>query len=117
MRTGLLLLAGFLFLAASLIVGKLFSASYPGGTTIATVLFVVLWLVMAAFNTWLGVAKAGYAVAEELPILALIFGVPEAVAMARAPELTVSAPGTAKSKRPRARARYDSTQHGAALHS
>jgi hypothetical protein len=79
MRTGLFLLAGFLFLAASLIVGKLFSANYPGGTTVATVLFVVLWFVIASVNMWVGVAKAGYSVAEELPILALIFGVPAAV--------------------------------------
>ena len=48
MRTGLFLLSGFLFLAASLIVGKLFSANYPGGTAVATVLFVALWLVIAA---------------------------------------------------------------------
>ena len=81
MRTGLFLLSGFLFLAASLIVGKLFSANYPGGTTVATVLFVVLWFVIASVNMWVGVAKAGYSVAEELPILALIFGIPAAVAI------------------------------------
>ena len=81
MRTGLFLLAGFLLLAASLILGKLFSANYPGGTTVATVLFVGLWLAIALINMWVGVAKAGYSVAEELPILALIFGVPAAVAI------------------------------------
>ena len=81
MRTGLFLLSGFLLLAASLILGRLFSANYPGGTTIATVLFVVLWLAIAVTNMWVGVAKAGYTVAEELPILALIFGVPAAVAI------------------------------------
>jgi hypothetical protein len=81
MRTGLFLLSGILFLAASLIVGKLFSANYPGATTVATVLFVALWLVIAGANMWVGVAKAGYSVAEELPILALIFGVPAAVAV------------------------------------
>jgi len=81
MRTGLFLLSGFLFLAAALIVGKLFSANYPSGTTVATVLFVALWFVIAGANMWLGVAKAGYSVAEELPILALIFGVPAAAAI------------------------------------
>jgi hypothetical protein len=80
MRTGLFLLAGFLFLAASLIVGKLFSANYPNGTTVAAVLFVALWFVIASANMWVGVAKAGYSVAEELPILALIFGVPAVAA-------------------------------------
>ncbi|MGH8692035.1 MAG: hypothetical protein ACREUS_13510 [Burkholderiales bacterium] len=81
MRTGLFLLSGFLFLAASLIVGKLFSANYPGGTTVATVVFLALWLVVAGANLWVGVAKAGYSVAEELPILALIYGVPAAAAV------------------------------------
>jgi hypothetical protein len=81
MRTGLFLLSGFLFLAASLIVGKLFSANYPGGTSVATALFIVLWLLISAANMWVGVAKAGYTVAQELPILALIFGVPAAAAL------------------------------------
>jgi len=81
MRTGLFLLSGFLFLAASLIVGKLFSSNYPGGTTVATVLFLALWLAIAAANMWVGVAKAGYSVAAELPIFALIFGIPAAVAI------------------------------------
>jgi hypothetical protein len=81
MRTALFLLSGFLFLAGSLIAGKLFSANYPGGTTVATALFVVAWLVIAASNMWVGVAKAGYTVAQELPIFVLIFGVPAAVAI------------------------------------
>jgi putative effector of murein hydrolase LrgA (UPF0299 family) len=81
MRTGLFLLAGFLFLASSLILGRLFSANYPGSTTAATVIFVALWFVITAANMWVGVARAGYSVAEELPILALLFGVPAAVAV------------------------------------
>jgi hypothetical protein len=81
MRTGLFLFAGFLFLAASFLLGRLFSANYPGATTVATVLFVALWFVIAGANMWIGVSKAGYSVAEELPILALIFGVPAAVAI------------------------------------
>jgi hypothetical protein len=81
MRTGLFLLSGFLLLAASLILGKLFSANYPGGTTVATVLFVVIWFAIALTNLWVGVAKAGYSVAEELPVLALIFGVPTVIAV------------------------------------
>jgi hypothetical protein len=81
MRTGLFLFAGFLFLGASLLLGRLFSANYLGATTVATVLFMVLWFVIAGANMWVGVAKAGYSVADELPILALIFGVPAAVAI------------------------------------
>jgi hypothetical protein len=81
MRTALFLLAGFLLLAASLIVGKLFSSNYPGATTAATVFFLALWLVVAAFNMWVGVARAGYSIAAELPIFALIFGVPALAAV------------------------------------
>jgi hypothetical protein len=81
MRTGLFLLSGFLFLAASLIVGKLLSSHYPAGTTAATVVFLVVWLLVAAFNMWVGVARAGYSVVVELPIFALIFGVPAIAAL------------------------------------
>lgn len=81
MRTGLFLLAGFLFLAASLIVGKLFAENHPGAVTVATLLFVAGWFAIAGCNLWTGVARAGYSVAEELPIFALVFGVPAVVAI------------------------------------
>jgi hypothetical protein len=81
MRTLLFLLVGLLLLAACMLLGKLFSTSYPGASHAATVTFVVLWLVISAFNLWVGVAKAGYTFAEELPILLLIFGVPTIVAL------------------------------------
>jgi hypothetical protein len=81
MRTALFLLTGFLLLAAFLILGRLFSANYPAATTTATVAFVALWLALAAFNMWTGVAKAGYSATEELPVFALIFLVPAAAAV------------------------------------
>jgi len=81
MRTGLFLLAGFLLLAAALILAKLFSENYPAAATIATVAFALIWLALAGFNMWTGVARAGYSVAAELPIFALIFGVPVVVAI------------------------------------
>jgi hypothetical protein len=81
MRTGLFLLSGFLFLAGSLVIGKLFSSNYPAAGTVATALFLVAWLAIAGANMWVGVARAGYSFAEELPIFALIFGVPAAAAL------------------------------------
>ncbi len=81
MRTALFLVAGFLLLTASLLLGRLFSANYPGATVVATIAFVVLWLVIAGANMWVGVARAGYSVTEELPIFLLIFGLPAAVAI------------------------------------
>jgi hypothetical protein len=81
MRTGFFLVAGFLLLAASLLLGRLFSANYPSATVVATVAYVALWFVIAGANMWIGVAKAGYSVAEELPIFALIFVLPAAAAI------------------------------------
>jgi hypothetical protein len=79
-RTAVFLVAGFLLLAAFLLLGKLFSANYPGATFVATIAYVALWLVIAGANMWVGVAKAGYSVTEELPIFLLIFGLPAAAA-------------------------------------
>jgi hypothetical protein len=76
MRTALFLFAGALLLAAALILGKLFSANYPNATLAATLAFVGLWLVVAGANMWVGVAKAGYSIGDELPIFLLIFGLP-----------------------------------------
>ena len=80
MRTGLFLLAGFLLLAVCVVLAKLFSSNYPAASGVATAIFLVLWLAIAAFNMWVGVAKAGYTASEELPIFLLIFGVPAVVA-------------------------------------
>ncbi len=82
MRTGLFLLAGFLLLGAAWVLAKLFSHDYPSSApTFATAAFLLLWLALTGFNMWVGVAKAGYSVAEELPILLLLFGVPAAAAV------------------------------------
>ena len=81
MRTLLFLVAGLLLLAAFLLLAKLFSPNYPDATRLATIAYVALWFIIACVNTCVGVARAGYSVAEELPIFLLIFGVPAAVAI------------------------------------
>lgn len=81
MRTLLFLLAGVLLMAALLLLGKVFSGHFPDATRWATVAYVVVWLLVTAANMWVGVAKAGYSVAEELPIFLLLFGIPAAVAV------------------------------------
>ncbi len=80
MRTGLFLLAGLLLMASFFVVGKLFSENFPSAMFVAASGFVVLWLALAGFNMWVGVAKAGYSVSEELPVLLVLFGVPAALA-------------------------------------
>jgi hypothetical protein len=41
----------------------------------------VAWLAITVANMWVGVVKAGYTVAEELPILLLLFAVPAVLAL------------------------------------
>ncbi len=81
MRTLLFLVAGLLLLAAVLLLGKLFSSYYPDAMRLATIAYVALWLIVASANMWVGVAKAGYSVTEELPVFLLIFAVPAVVAV------------------------------------
>jgi hypothetical protein len=81
MRTPLFLVVGLLLLAASMLLGKLFSSNYPGAPWAATLIFIALWLGIAGANLWVGVAKAGYTLNEEFPIFLLIFGVPTIVAI------------------------------------
>ncbi len=54
----------------------------PGGTAVedTTLAFITVWFLATATNLWAGVAKAGYTLREELPLAALIFGVPAAIA-------------------------------------
>jgi hypothetical protein len=81
MRTILFLTAGLLLMASLLIVAKLFSEHFPAAPNGLIALGLGLWLAVTAANMWIGVSRAGYSVAEELPILLLLFAVPAAAAM------------------------------------
>jgi len=81
MRTALFLLVGGLLLGACLLLGRLFSSNYPGAPYTATVAFILVWLGISAANLWVGVAKAGYPLADELPVFLLIFAVPALAAV------------------------------------
>jgi len=81
MRTAQFLVAGLLLMGGFLLVGKLFAGQFADALRVATWAFVMVWFVLAALNLWAGVAKAGYSLADELPIFLLIFTVPAAVAV------------------------------------
>ena len=81
MRTLLFLVSGALLLGAFVLLSRLFATQYPEASRIATISYVVVWFVVAGANMWVGVSKAGYSVADELPIFLLIFGVPAALAL------------------------------------
>ncbi|MBX3147804.1 MAG: hypothetical protein KF785_13640 [Gemmatimonadales bacterium] len=81
MRTGYFLVAGLLLMAASLILGKLFTAEFPNARQWAVGIGIGVWLILTGFNMWVGVAKAGYSIREEVPVLLLLFGIPTIVVL------------------------------------
>ncbi len=81
MRTALFLLAGLLLLSGIQIIAKQFANYHASATLWGTVIFIAVWLAVTLFNLWVGVTRASYSVAEELPILLLLFGIPAAVAI------------------------------------
>ncbi|MBK9081540.1 MAG: hypothetical protein IPL88_05400 [Rhizobiales bacterium] len=68
MRSLIIIASGFAFLALALLVGRA-----TGAVRRAAFAFVAVWLVVAAVNLWIGVATAGYGLAEEAPIFLMIF--------------------------------------------
>lgn len=81
MRTLWILAGGFALLAVAFGVAKTLPGAGPLGATGTIALFLVVWLVLAAANMYLGVTQAGYSVREELPIFLLVFLVPAAAAL------------------------------------
>ena len=81
MRTLIIIVGGLALWGAGVGLARHFGK--PGGSAVsdATLAFVTFWLLATATNLWVGVAKAGYSVREELPIAALIFAVPMVVAL------------------------------------
>jgi hypothetical protein len=78
MRTAIIIVGGVLLLGVFALVAR-----FVGGTqaiVMAAKLFIPVWLVAALINMWIGVARAGYSIAEELPIFLVIFAIPAVVA-------------------------------------
>jgi hypothetical protein len=68
---------GIALLVVCLVAGRLFGgSSSASGLILGAKLFLPLWFVGSAVNMWLGVSKAGYTVADEAPVFALVFAVP-----------------------------------------
>lgn len=75
--------AGFALLFVCLLAGRFIGdGAHSASVARAALIFVALWLAGAAINMWIGVAKAGYSVAEEAPIFLVVFLVPAVVALA-----------------------------------
>ena len=81
MRTLTFILGGLVLLAACLVSAKVFFDSVAGARRLSVLVFLGIWLVVAAVNMWVGVSRAGYSVAEEFPVFLVLFGLPAAVAI------------------------------------
>jgi len=79
MRSVVIIAAGLVIGALFLFAGRLLGRG-PETLALGAKLFIALWFIAAAVNLWIGVAKAGYSLMEELPIFLVIFGVPAAAA-------------------------------------
>ena len=80
MHTLKVIAAGICLLVLFLLVGRLLGGS-NAAIGRATYYFIAAWLVAAAINLAIGVIRAGYSVAQELPIFLIVFGVPALVAL------------------------------------
>jgi hypothetical protein len=81
MRTMIIILGGFVLLAACVFAARRLGGGGPGPIGSAVAVFIAAWFAVAATNMWLGVARAGYSFREELPIFLLIFLLPAAAAV------------------------------------
>ena len=79
MHTLKVIAAGICLLVLFLLVGRLLGGS-NAAIGRATYYFIAAWLVAAAINLAIGVIRAGYSVAQELPIFLIVFGAPAAFA-------------------------------------
>ncbi|QCI63761.1 hypothetical protein [Phreatobacter stygius] len=76
MHTILVIGGGLVALALFVLVGRFFGGDASGAVGNAVKIFIPVWLVGALVNMWVGVSRAGYSVAEEAPIFAVVFALP-----------------------------------------
>ena len=80
MHMAMVIGGGIVLLGLFLLFGRLWGSG-PADLALAAKLFVPAWALVALVNLWVGVTKAGYPLRAELPILALVFAVPAALAL------------------------------------
>lgn len=79
MHTIMVTAGGFVLLGLLLLLVRFWSPD-RGIFAVAAKAFIPIWLAITIVNMWIGVRFAGYTVLQELPVLAITFGVPAAVA-------------------------------------
>jgi hypothetical protein len=82
MHTIRVIAGGLLVLALCLLIGRWTGGPTPVvGLAEAAKIFIPIWFVAAGINMWIGVSKAGYSVAEEVPTFLVVLAVPVAAAL------------------------------------
>ncbi|BDU22162.1 hypothetical protein [Dyella sp. GSA-30] len=79
MHTILMIGGGAILLGLFLLFGHLWGSGAPALVTAAKA-FLPVWLALSLVNLWIGVAKAGYSLRDELPVLLGVFAVPAIIA-------------------------------------
>ena len=78
-HTVMVMAGGLVLLSLCVLAGRWFGGA--AATADAARYFIPVWLIAAAINMWVGVARAGYSIADEAPIFVVIFAVPAAAAL------------------------------------
>lgn len=68
MHTLKIIVLGFALLAICIVIGRSL-----GRPALMALVFLPLWLIAAGINMWIGVSKARYSIADEAPVLAVVF--------------------------------------------
>jgi hypothetical protein len=82
MHTAMVIAGGLVLLAVMVLIGRRLGG-WPRAATGAR-FFLPVWLAAALVNMWFGVSRAGYSVADELPVLLVVFGIPAVIAVVAA---------------------------------
>ncbi len=79
MHTVVVIAVGFGLLGVCALLGRVLGGA--SGTAAAALVFLPLWFIGSGVNMYVGVKRAGYSVAEEAPIFAVVFAIPAAAAL------------------------------------
>jgi len=82
MHTAMMIGIGVVLLAVFILIGHITSGGWSVTRIRAAGWFLPFWFLVALGNLWVGVAHAGHGIGVELPIMALVFGVPAAASAA-----------------------------------
>jgi hypothetical protein len=81
MHTLFVVTGGIALLGLMRVGAYLMGDDVPASLISASLYFIPIWFSISVLNMWMGVSKAGYSIADELPFLLINFTVPTFVAL------------------------------------